>query len=121
LSEYNTINLSDIEIPGIQDQIVNTALREGKTRIFWPNYNGGPVYVILPHRLQANFVCNKCMKSVVVKYFTADVIRGYIARTRKCECGGTMTRRFIGCERDVPVEMNSTPIGIEEYLTDVDE
>lgn len=59
------------------------------------------------------------MKSAVVKYFTADAIRGHIAYSRRCECGKEMYRRFLGADKDVPIEVDSKqskPEGLEAYF-----
>ena len=42
---------------------------------------------------------------MVVKYYApTDVLRGHIAHTRPCSCGEFARRKYIGAERDVPLE-----------------
>ena len=118
---YPRIDLEDIIPPGRQTNIAWRAMREGLREIFISDYDGEgtPGIVILPHRLQATYVCDKCMKSIVVTFFTEDAIRGHVAISRKCECWGNMKRRNISAEREVPVEMNlhaNDLIGLEKYL-----
>lgn len=121
--DIERVNLGDIEPPGLQTRIAWRAVKEGLQEIFISNVDnkGTSAVVVIPHRMQATFVCQKCMKSAIVKYYAADVLRGYIAPTRRCECGGIMNRRFLGAERDVPVEMDkksSKPVGLEEYVNE---
>ncbi len=129
-SPYARVDLGDITPPGRQTDITWRAIREGVREIFYSDIdgNGTPAIVVLPHRVQATFVCRECMKSAVVKIYTEDAIRGHIALTRRCECGKSMYRRFLGPERDVPVEMDSETKrarGLEKFFdvveTDEDE
>jgi hypothetical protein len=123
--DYPRIDLIDIEPPGKQTEITWRAIKEGLREIFWPDINGEPAIVVLPHRIQPKYVCTKCMKSVSITIFTADAIRGHIALTRRCECGTMMYRRFLGAEKDVPVEIDGgqvkTKDSLEDFLPDDDE
>lgn len=124
--DYPRIDLIDIVPPGKQTDVARLAIKEGLREIFWPDVGGEPSIVVLPHRLQATFVCNKkCMKAVTVTIFTADAIRGNIALTRRCECGAVMHRRFLGAEKEVPVEVDGGQVktkgSLEEFLSDDDE
>ena len=118
--QYPRVELVDVEPPGKQTEIAWLAIKEGLRELFQPDINGEPAIVVLPHRIQAIFVCRGgCMKSAVVKYYTADAIRGHIAYTRRCECGKEMYRRFLGADKDVPIEVESTkskPEGLEAYF-----
>lgn len=123
--DYPRIDLIDIEPPGKQTDITWKAIKEGLRELFWPDIGGEPVTVILPHRIQAKYVCTKCLKAVTITVYTADAIRGHIALTRKCECYGDMHRRFLGAERDVPVEVDGSQAkaksSLEDFLIDDDE
>lgn len=122
---YPRIDLIDIEPPGKQTEITWKAIREGLREIFWPDINGEPVIVVLPHRIQGKYICNKCMKAVTITIFTADAIRGNVALTRQCECYGEMYRRFLGAEKEVPVEIEGdqtkTKGSLEDFFVDEDE
>lgn len=125
-SEYPRVDLIEIEPPGRQTEITWNAIKEGLREIFWSDIDGDgtPAIVILPDRVQATFVCRECTKSVVVKYYTADAIRGHITITRRCECGSDMYRRFLGADKDVPVEMDikaNIPEGLEIYFDEDEE
>lgn len=116
--DYPRIDLIDIEPPGKQTEVTWQAIKEGLRELFWPDINGEPAIVVLPHRIQGKFVCNKCLKSVTITIYTADAIRGHISLTRRCECGGEMYRRFLGAERDVPVEMEGGHVKVKSTLED---
>ena len=123
--DYPRIDLIDIQPPGKQTEITWKAIKEGLQEMFWPDINGSPAIVVLPHRIQGKYVCNKCLKSVTITVYTADAIRGHIALTRHCECrGGTMYRRFLGAEIDVAIEVEGGRIdkrgSLEEFLDDED-
>jgi hypothetical protein len=119
--EYQRVELIKVEPPGRQTEITWLAIKEGLRELFVPDVDGygTPAIVLLPHRIQAIFVCRACMKSAVVKFYTADAIRGHITFTRRCECGGEMYRRFLGADKDVPIEMDSGPAKsktLEDYF-----
>jgi len=118
---YPRIDLIDIEPPGKQTEITWKAIKEGLQEIFWPDINGSPAIVVLPHRIQGKYICNKCLKSVTITIYSADALRGHIALTRHCECNGVMHRRFLGAERDVAVEIDGGSIeeksSLEDFLT----
>ena len=122
IGKYPRVELVNVEPPGRQTEITWLAIKEGLRELFVPDVDGHgtPAIVVLPHRIQAIFVCRSgCMKSAVVKYYTADPLRGHIAYTRRCECGGEMYRRFLGADKDVPIEMDSGPSkpeGLEAYF-----
>lgn len=121
-TEYPRVGLVEVKPPGRQTEITWRAIKEGLRELFVSDVDGQgtPVIVVLPHRIQAIFVCRGgCMKSAVVKYYTADAIRGHITYTRRCECGNEMYRRFLGADKDVPIEMDSGPSkpeGLEAYF-----
>jgi len=104
------IDLGIIEPPWRQTDIAWLAIKEGLQEIYSSDYNGrgDNAIVVIPHRIQATFVC-MCGTSIVVKYFSRDALRGHIANTRKCSCGKDMKRKFIGAERDVPLEERVKP------------
>ncbi|MBD3405092.1 MAG: hypothetical protein GF411_03020 [Candidatus Lokiarchaeota archaeon] len=107
--DYPRIDLIDVQPPGKQTEVSWKAIQEGLREIFWPDINGRPAIVVLPHRLQARYICNKCMKSVTITFYTVDAIRGRITRVRHCECKyGEMHRRFIGAEQDIAVELDGS-------------
>jgi hypothetical protein len=110
--------LIDIEPPGKQTEVTWKAIKEGLRELFWPDINGQPAIVVLPHRIQAKFVCNKCLKTITITIYTADAIRGNITLTRKCECGADMYRRFLGAEREVPVEVEGGQVRTKGLLED---
>jgi hypothetical protein len=120
--EYPRVELVEVEPPGRQTEITWLAIKEGLRELFVSNVDGQgtPAIVVLPHRIQAIFVCRGgCMKSAVVKYYTADAVRGHIAYTRRCECGNEMYRRFLGADKDVPIEVDSSPAkpeGLEAFF-----
>ena len=118
--EYPRVNLEDIRVPSRQSRIVGKAIKEGVSEIFIDDIDGNhtPALVVLPDRLQANFICTQCMKSVVVKYFRNDIVRGNITQNRMCECGGVMYRKYIGIERNVPLEMDTSIVSktIDNFL-----
>ena len=121
------VRLVDIEPPGKQTDITWMAIKEGVREIFIPDIDdrGTPAIVVLPHRIQATFVCRKCLSSATAKFYTADVIRGHIAITKKCGCHGNMYRKFLGAERDVPVEVDGSsmkkPRGLEMFFEEDDQ
>ena len=117
---YPRVDLASIIPPGRQTEVAWRAIKEGVQEIFWPDIDGNKTaaIVVLPHRLQSNFVCKICFKTAVIKEYTVDAIHGHIAITRRCECGGEMHRQHIGPDQDVPVEIegpkSSVPIIVEE-------
>lgn len=124
-TEYPRVELVTVEPPGRQTEVTWRAIKEGLREIFISDVDGKgtPAIVILPHRIQATFVCRGCMKSVTSKYYTADAVRGHITYIRRCECRGEMYRRFLGAERDVPIEMDSgssKPKGLEAFFESSD-
>jgi len=112
------IPLGEVQPPGKQTSITWKAIQEGVRKIYWPDFDEGPKIVVLPHRIQAKYVCNQCMKSVTITIYTADAVRGHIVKWRRCECGGDMHRRFLGAERDVPVEMQENTYNHVESIED---
>lgn len=111
--DIKRVDLGDIEPPWRQTDIAWLAIKEGLQEIYTSDYDGfgNNAIVIIPHRIQATFVCGRggCDKSIVIKYFSRDALRGHIAMTRRCSCGNDMKRKFIGAERDVPLEERIVP------------
>lgn len=108
--DIKRVDLGDIEPPWRQTDIAWLAIKEGLQEIYSSNYDGleNNAIVVIPHRIQATFVCT-CGTSMVVKFYSNDALKGHIAMNRRCSCGKEMKRKFIGAERDVPIEEKIVP------------
>lgn len=94
-----------------QNKIVQIAMKRRDDIV---DYKGNSVH--LPNSINALFICinRECNKTLDIVYYRSDVINGNVAMRIACvECGGVMTRRYVGV--NITQILNKHMKKIDEY------
>jgi hypothetical protein len=120
-AQPEVIDLSNVEIPSQQTEIVKKAIKEGAEIIFFSfdiedSTNG--FYVRLPIVIQAMYKCGECNYTTTPEFTRADVLSGGVAITRKCSrCGKKAKLIYLGTKENKPVvDVGTAARILEDFL-----
>ena len=119
-AQSNIIDLSEVEIPSQQTEIVKKAIKEGAEIVFFSfglNDSNNGLYVRLPVMIQAMFKCGECNYTTTPEFTRADMLTGGTPLTRKCSrCSKPAKLIYLGTKENKPVVEVGTARTLEDYL-----
>jgi DNA-directed RNA polymerase subunit RPC12/RpoP len=119
-AQSNIVDLSVVEIPSQQTEIVKKAIKEGAEVVFYSfdlNDSTKGFYVRLPVMIQAMYKCGECNNTTTPEFTRVDVLSGGVSLTRKCSrCRKTAKLIYLGTKENKPVVEVGTARTLEDYL-----